>query len=118
MHVSGMMSSWMILAAASWRCVRLPLHPWHTDIVHALLKAGADVDKAQADDFEETALYRASFEGHTDIVRALLDAGADVSAKDMLLKNLLPVTIGNAIAGAVAIGASFSYAFGRLGEGK
>ena len=52
------------------------------------------------------------------LLPAALMAGADVSAKDMLLRNLLPVTIGNAIAGAVAIGASFSYAFGRLGEGK
>ena len=45
-------------------------------------------------------------------------AGTSVSVKDMLLKNLLPVTIGNGIAGAILIGASFSYTFGKLGKGK
>ena len=45
-------------------------------------------------------------------------AGSPASVKDMLLKNLLPVTIGNGLAGAILVGASFSYAYGKLGEGK
>eukprot|EP00629_Pelagomonadales_sp_RCC1024_P001265 CAMPEP_0119273170 /NCGR_PEP_ID=MMETSP1329-20130426/9751_1 /TAXON_ID=114041 /ORGANISM="Genus nov. species nov., Strain RCC1024" /LENGTH=303 /DNA_ID=CAMNT_0007273349 /DNA_START=116 /DNA_END=1027 /DNA_ORIENTATION=- len=45
-------------------------------------------------------------------------AGSQATVKEMLLKNLLPVTIGNGIAGAILVGASFSYAYGKLGEGK
>jgi len=42
--------------------------------------------------------------------------GADVSLMDAVVKNLIPVTIGNAIAGAIVVGAGYSYAFGKLGE--
>ena len=52
------------------------------------------------------------------LLPAALLAGAPLTMRDVLLKNLLPVTIGNAIAGSVLIAASFSFAFGKLGEGK
>ena len=42
--------------------------------------------------------------------------GADISLKDVLLKNLIPVTLGNAIAGGLIVAAGYSYAFGKLGE--
>jgi len=42
--------------------------------------------------------------------------GAEVSFMDAIVKNLIPVTIGNAIAGAVIVAAGYSYAFGALGE--
>ena len=45
--------------------------------MRALLKAGADVNKA--DNLGCTALYRASSKGHTDIVHTLIKAGADVN---------------------------------------
>jgi formate/nitrite transporter len=52
----------------------------------------------------------------------LLPAGmlskADVDIKTILLKNLLPVTLGNTLAGALLVGAGFSWQFGKLGEGK
>ena len=41
--------------------------------------------------------------------------GAQVSITDVIFKNLIPVTIGNAIAGALVVGAGYSYAFGALG---
>jgi len=41
--------------------------------------------------------------------------GAEVSLSDAIFKNLIPVTIGNAIAGAIVVGAGYSYAFGALG---
>jgi len=44
-------------------------------------------------------------------------ANAPLSLSDVLLKNLLPVTIGNAIAGALVVGAGYSFAFGKLGAG-
>lgn len=43
-------------------------------------------------------------------------ANADVSLADVIFKNLVPVTIGNAIAGALIVGAGYSYAFGKLGQ--
>merc|ERR1719502_658170 len=42
-------------------------------------------------------------------------AGADVSWTTAFLKNFLPVTLGNAIAGAVVLSASNSYIHGKLG---
>ena len=41
--------------------------------------------------------------------------GAEVSVFDALVKNLLPVTLGNAIAGALVVAAGYSYQFGKLG---
>ena len=42
-------------------------------------------------------------------------AGADVSAMDAIMKNIVPVTIGNIIAGAVIVSASNSFIHGALG---
>ncbi|CAE8689701.1 unnamed protein product [Polarella glacialis] len=44
-------------------------------------------------------------------------AGAPLSVADVIFKNLIPVTIGNTIAGALIIGCGFSFAFGTLGQG-
>jgi len=41
--------------------------------------------------------------------------GAEVSVMDIIFKNLIPVTLGNAIAGALVVAAGYSYAFGKLG---
>eukprot|EP00435_Cladocopium_sp_Y103_P067868 s242_g30.t1 len=41
---------------------------------------------------------------------------APLSWGDILVKNLIPVTIGNAIAGAFVVGAGMSFSFGRLGK--
>ncbi|KAL1514437.1 hypothetical protein AB1Y20_003536 [Prymnesium parvum] len=43
-------------------------------------------------------------------------AGAKLSLADVIFKNLIPVTIGNAIAGAFVVAAGYSYAFGALGK--
>jgi formate/nitrite transporter len=52
----------------------------------------------------------------------LLPAGllcsTGIGVKTALFKNLLPVTLGNAISGSLMVGVMFSYMFGRLGEGK
>merc|ERR1712070_240586 len=42
--------------------------------------------------------------------------GAAVTWKAFLMKNLLPVTLGNIIGGAVCVAAFFSYAYGSLGK--
>lgn len=48
----------------------------------------------------------------------IVAGAAGVSWKTMLLRNLLPVTIGNTLAGALMVGALMSWQFGTLGEGK
>lgn len=40
------------------------------------------------------------------------------SIKTILLKNMLPVTLGNIISGSLMVGIVLSFMFGRLGEGK
>jgi formate/nitrite transporter len=52
------------------------------------------------------------------LLPAALLAGAPLTMRDIFVKNLIPVTIGNGIAGAALVAASFSFAFGKLGEGK
>jgi hypothetical protein len=42
-------------------------------------------------------------------------AAAGVTLSDIIFKNLIPVIIGNGIAGALIVAASYSYQFGRLG---
>eukprot|EP00929_Paragymnodinium_shiwhaense_P111201 TRINITY_DN7890_c0_g3_i1.p1 TRINITY_DN7890_c0_g3~~TRINITY_DN7890_c0_g3_i1.p1 ORF type:complete len:213 (+),score=24.42 TRINITY_DN7890_c0_g3_i1:404-1042(+) len=46
----------------------------------------------------------------------LLAPGHDVTFWDVLLKNWIPVTIGNFVAGAFIVAGGYSFAFGRLGE--
>ena len=45
-------------------------------------------------------------------------AGAEVSTMDIIMKNVVPVTIGNILAGAVVFAASYSFLFGGLGGHK
>lgn len=52
------------------------------------------------------------------LLPAAMLAGAPITLRDVLVKNLIPVTIGNGLAGAVLVAASFSYQFGKLGGGK
>merc|ERR1712066_867702 len=43
-------------------------------------------------------------------------SGAPITVAKMVMKNWIPVAIGNAIAGSVCVAASYSYAFGSLGK--
>ena len=45
-------------------------------------------------------------------------AGAEQTAMDVIMKNVVPVTIGNIIAGAVVGAASYSFLYGGLGGHK
>ena len=44
-----------------------------------------------------------------------LKAGAELSVMDTIMKNVVPVPIGNIIAGAIVFSASYSYLYGKLG---
>lgn len=46
---------------------------------------------------------------------ALLVGGTGLTVSQVITKNLIPVIIGNGIAGALIVAASYSYQFGRLG---
>ena len=45
-------------------------------------------------------------------------AAAPLTLGTVLTKNLIPVTLGNAFAGAIIVGAGFSFLHGSLGKGK
>lgn len=42
-------------------------------------------------------------------------AGAPLSARDVIVKNLVPAVLGNAIAGALVVAGTYSFLFGKLG---
>mmetsp|Transcript_12756 Transcript_12756/g.32765 ORF Transcript_12756/g.32765 Transcript_12756/m.32765 type:complete len:348 (+) Transcript_12756:96-1139(+) len=44
-------------------------------------------------------------------------SGAPLTPLQMICRNLIPVSIGNAIAGAIVVGAGFSFSQGKLGKG-
>ena len=44
--------------------------------------------------------------------------GAPVSAQAFLMNNLVPVTLGNILGGAVGMATSYSYIYGKLGARK
>ncbi len=50
------------------------------------------------------------------IMPCALLLGAKVTLQDVIVKNLIPVLIGNAIAGAFVVAGSYSYQYGKLGK--
>jgi formate/nitrite transporter len=44
--------------------------------------------------------------------------GADITIKQMFVKNLIPVTLGNIVGGALCVMAPFGYTFGKWGKKK
>ena len=50
------------------------------------------------------------------IIPLAMSLGADISVRTYLLKNLLPVTLGNICGGAICVAAFYSYVYGNLGQ--
>ncbi len=50
------------------------------------------------------------------IMPCALLLGAKLSIEQVIVKNLIPVLLGNAIAGAFVVAGSYSYQYGRLGK--
>eukprot|EP00929_Paragymnodinium_shiwhaense_P032276 TRINITY_DN1791_c0_g4_i1.p1 TRINITY_DN1791_c0_g4~~TRINITY_DN1791_c0_g4_i1.p1 ORF type:complete len:161 (+),score=38.99 TRINITY_DN1791_c0_g4_i1:68-484(+) len=46
----------------------------------------------------------------------LLANGSDVTFVDVLVKNWIPVTLGNFVAGAFIVALGYSYVYGRIGQ--
>jgi hypothetical protein len=49
------------------------------------------------------------------ILPLALMVGAPLTLSTVIFKNLIPVVIGNGVAGALIVAASYSYQYGRLG---
>lgn len=49
---------------------------------------------------------------------AMLAEGSTLTLREVIFHNMIPVSIGNTIAGVVLVSAYFSFMFGKLGEGK
>ncbi|KAA6417185.1 MAG: formate transporter [Trebouxia sp. A1-2] len=50
------------------------------------------------------------------IIPLAMAVGADISPSTYLLKNLLPVTLGNIVGGAIGVAGFYSYVYGTLGQ--
>jgi formate/nitrite transporter FocA (FNT family) len=50
------------------------------------------------------------------IMPCALLLGAKITLRQVIVKNLIPVLLGNTIAGAVVVAGSYSYQFGKLGK--
>jgi formate/nitrite transporter FocA (FNT family) len=50
------------------------------------------------------------------IMPCALLLGAKLTLAEVVLKNIIPAVLGNAIAGSLVVAASYSYQFGKLGE--
>ena len=57
-----------------------------TDVVYALIAAGANLDAAAGPSVRITALCAASASGHLETMKTLIDAGADIDAAPMPLR--------------------------------
>lgn len=62
-------------------CVANECHVTGGNIVHALVRAGAQVD-ARSDAKRCTALHMAAWRGNTEVAEALVSSGADINARD------------------------------------
>ena len=50
------------------------------------------------------------------IMPCALLLGAKITISEVIFKNLIPVVLGNAIAGTLVVAASYSYQYGKLGK--
>jgi len=102
--VKGIMCNWLVCMAV-WLCMMAK------DLSGKMVGVWFPISMFIAIGFEHSV-------ANMFILPAGIFSGAPLSWADVLVKNLIPVTIGNAIAGAFVVGAGMSFSFGRLGEGE
>jgi len=100
--VKGIMCNWLVCMAV-WLCTMAK------DLTGKMVGVWFPISMFIAIGFEHSV-------ANMFILPAGIFSGAPLSWADILLKNLIPVTIGNAIAGTFVVGAGMSFAFGRLGK--
>jgi len=100
--VKGIMCNWLVCMAV-WLCTMAK------DLSGKMVGVWFPISMFIAIGFEHSV-------ANMFILPAGLFSGAPLSWGDILVKNLIPVTIGNAIAGAFVVGAGMSFSFGRLGK--
>ena len=100
--VKGIMCNWLVCMAV-WLCTMAK------DLSGKMVGVWFPISMFIAIGFEHSV-------ANMFILPAGLFSGAPLTLWDILIKNLIPVTIGNAIAGAFVVGAGMSYSFGKLGK--
>ncbi|CAJ1398819.1 unnamed protein product, partial [Effrenium voratum] len=100
--VKGIMCNWLVCMAV-WLCTMAK------DLTGKMVGVWFPISMFIAIGFEHSV-------ANMFILPAGIFSGAPLSWADVLVKNLIPVTIGNAIAGAFVVGAGMSFSFGRLGK--
>eukprot|EP00439_Symbiodinium_sp_Y106_P036137 s2193_g4.t1 len=100
--VKGIMCNWLVCMAV-WLCTMAK------DLSGKMVGVWFPISMFIAIGFEHSV-------ANMFILPAGLFSGAPLTVWDVLIKNLIPVTIGNAIAGAFVVGAGMSFAFGKLGK--
>ncbi|CAJ1451065.1 unnamed protein product [Effrenium voratum] len=102
--VKGIMCNWLVCMAV-WLCTMAK------DLSGKMVGVWFPISMFIAIGFEHSV-------ANMFILPAGIFSGAPLTWADVLVKNLIPVTIGNAIAGAFVVGAGMSFSFGRLGQTK
>lgn len=100
--VKGIMCNWLVCMAV-WLCTMAK------DMTGKMVGVWFPISMFIAIGFEHSV-------ANMFILPAGLFSGAPLTWGDILIKNLIPVTIGNAIAGAFVVGAGMSFMFGKLGK--
>lgn len=100
--VKGIMCNWLVCMAV-WLCTMAK------DMTGKMVGVWFPISMFIAIGFEHSV-------ANMFILPAGIFSGAPLSWGDILVKNLIPVTIGNAIAGAFVVGGGMSFMFGKLGK--
>jgi len=100
--VKGIMCNWLVCMAV-WLCTMAK------DLTGKMVGVWFPISMFIAIGFEHSV-------ANMFILPAGVFSGAPLSWLDILRLNLIPVTIGNAIAGAFVVGAGMSFMFGKLGK--
>mmetsp|Transcript_40034 Transcript_40034/g.93685 ORF Transcript_40034/g.93685 Transcript_40034/m.93685 type:complete len:355 (-) Transcript_40034:162-1226(-) len=100
--VKGIMCNWLVCMAV-WLCTMAK------DLTGKMVGVWFPISMFIAIGFEHSV-------ANMFILPAGIFSGAPLSWADIFLKNLIPVTIGNALAGAFVVGGGMSFAFGKLGK--
>ena len=105
--VKGIMCNWMV-------CMAVFLSSQAQDMTGKMVGIWFPISAFVAMGMEHSVANM--FMGPLGLICGAKTPGFDITFADFLWKNMLPVSLGNFVAGAVCVAASYSYAWGRLGQ--